>query len=175
MNALETEFLERYKALSAFCNQIYQTNTGVSDYIAEMEATTHYLAYHVMTWQEDLTALKRLRWLRNCIVHEPGPSACRKKDLETLETLYGRFLTQQDPLAIIARHRREYAAKKQMQARQRADMTFSREMNASGRTARHLPTVYERLSERQRTIIVIIVVIFVAAAFIAIMLTRHFL
>ena len=49
MNALETEFLERYKALSAFCNQIYQTNTGVSDYIAEMEATTHYLAYHVMT------------------------------------------------------------------------------------------------------------------------------
>ena len=167
MNSLENEFLDIYKLLSAFCDQAYHSETGVSDYIAEMESTKHYLAYHVPTWDQDLAALKRLRWLRNCIVHEPGPSACRRKDLETLHTFYERFLMQQDPLAILTKHRNNYAARSQMQARARADRTYSTP------STRRIPTAYDRMSEKQKNLIVALVVIVVVAAWVAIFVVRY--
>ena len=171
MNSLETEYLERYKSLSAFCNDIFQSDRGVSDYISHMELTPDHMSRQVFGWKDDYYTLKHLRWLRNRIVHDPGPSSCRKEDLDALDRLYNRFMTRQDPLAILESHKRKYALGKEMQVNRRAYGTYSQK--TSGMTARSVPPARGRMNERKKRIAAVLVAVFIIAALAAICAVKY--
>ena len=95
-------FIDSYKHLEKLCGEIMQDNRKISAYIDEMENTPRG-AYLVRGWNEDLKKLKRYRWIRNQIVHEPDcfeEEMCGPEDTLWLEAFYSRIMNQKDPLAL---------------------------------------------------------------------------
>lgn len=63
------EFLEIYKNLDELCRQILSSDRGVSEYIDEMDFDNQR-GQLVAGWERDYKQLKRMRWIRNRLVHE---------------------------------------------------------------------------------------------------------
>lgn len=63
------EFLEAYKSLDELCKQILSSDRGISEYIDEMskEQQAHLT---ISCWENDYKQLKKMRWIRNRLVHE---------------------------------------------------------------------------------------------------------
>ena len=95
------EFIDEYKHLEKLCSEIYGQQHGISQYIADMEQTSSYTAGRIQGWSSDLANLKRVRHIRNKIVHdtEEYDDAYEPEDLAFIKQFYQRILTQQDPLA----------------------------------------------------------------------------
>lgn len=64
-------FIDSYKQLEKLCGEIMGDERRVSAYIDEMTRIPNG-SYYVKEWEEDLKKLKRYRWIRNKIVHDPG-------------------------------------------------------------------------------------------------------
>lgn len=95
------EFINSYKRLEKLCNEIYDDNHGISDYIDDM-ADTLDGAYYVSNWDDDLKQLKHYRWVRNKIVHEPDcteENMCESDDSDWLDDFHNRIMNQTDPLS----------------------------------------------------------------------------
>lgn len=96
-------FMDSYKRLEKICNEIYSDDPrGVSSYIDDMSNTPSGVL-SVPTWEEDLKKLKKYRWIRNQITHEPGLSEhnmCAPSDARWLDDFHNRILNQTDPLAL---------------------------------------------------------------------------
>ncbi len=69
MNNIILEFLDAYKSLDELCKQILSSESGISEYINEM---SHDIQGHIMVdcWERDYKELKKMRWIRNQLVHE---------------------------------------------------------------------------------------------------------
>lgn len=95
------EFIDEYKHLEKLCSEIYGQQHGISQYIADMEQTSSYIAGKIPGWSSDLANLKRVRHIRNKMVHdaEEYDDAYEPEDLAFIKQFYQRILTQQDPLA----------------------------------------------------------------------------
>ena len=100
MNALEAEFLEEYKRLEGFCNDIFSGQNGVSEYIDEMKANETAYRALVPSWSTDLRMLKHLRFLRNKIAHESGNSGCTAADLKSAKEFFARLVNEEDPITV---------------------------------------------------------------------------
>lgn len=93
-------FLDSYKRLEKLCGEILNDDRRISAYIDEMLKMPRG-AYLVTGWEDDLKQLKRYRWIRNQIVHDP---ACREENMCTYEDqlwidgFYARIMEQTDPL-----------------------------------------------------------------------------
>ena len=111
------EFIDEYKHLEKLCSEIYGQQHGISQYIADMEQTSSYTAGRIQGWSSDLANLKRVRHIRNKIVHdaEEYDDAYEPEDLAFIKQFYQRILTQQDPLAS-----RKNLTKKNDQKRQKS-------------------------------------------------------
>ncbi len=102
-------FLEAYKRLEKCCGALLQNDSpggqprsGVSAYIEAMEHTPRG-GERVPGWAADYAALKRCRWLRNRIAHEPGcteETLCRPGDAAWLCAFTDRLTNAADPLAL---------------------------------------------------------------------------
>jgi len=101
MNALEIEFLDEYKMVDAICGDMYSVRSGVSEYISQMELVPVSEQYMLASWTNDYKMLKRLRGLRNCIVHDSSESMCEEADLYALKEFHFKLLNAQDPLAVL--------------------------------------------------------------------------
>lgn len=111
-------FIDSYKRLEKICGEIMGNERRVSAYIDEMARIPNG-SYYVKEWDEDLKKLKRYRWIRNKIVHDPGCSEenmCDATDTVWIDHFYSRIINQSDPLALyrkaIASHqnrRKKYA------------------------------------------------------------------
>jgi hypothetical protein len=55
---------------------------------------------HIEGWKEELSALKRLRRLRNKIAHETGKSECNKNDLQDLKKFRNKLKKRTDALSL---------------------------------------------------------------------------
>ena len=100
MTELDIEFLEEYKAVERICNDMYGVNSGVTEYITSMECADGYKTLAVARWNDMLVTLKRLRHLRNQIVHgNIGDFEVTEQDLHNLEGFHKALLNQTDPLA----------------------------------------------------------------------------
>lgn len=96
------KFFEEYKRLDKFCCDAFSCSNGVSQYIAEMERVANQGARKVPSWETDYKQIKHLRWVRNQIAHDTTSAfICENGDLELLEDLYDRFLSQNDPLSLL--------------------------------------------------------------------------
>ena len=95
-------FLDSYKHLEKLCGEMLNDSRKLSAYIDMMQCYTDGPSV-VRGWNEDLKTLKRYRWLRNRIVHEPGCSEdnmCVYGDAEWLDAFYIRVMNGTDPLTL---------------------------------------------------------------------------
>ncbi|MBR4470820.1 MAG: hypothetical protein IKS54_05835 [Erysipelotrichaceae bacterium] len=103
MNETEKELVEEYKKLDLLLKDMYQSDTGVSEYISRMELTSG--AYVVPGWEQDLKRLKHVRHIRNKIMHEEDDSLCSESDIDFVLDFYDRLMEQDDPLARLHEYR----------------------------------------------------------------------
>ena len=101
-------FMDAYKRLEKVCEEILDDERRISAYIEEMLKVPDG-AKVVPGWEEDLKQLKRYRWVRNQIVHNPDCTEnemCDSKDVRWLTQFHARIMDETDPLT------RYYAALK---------------------------------------------------------------
>ena len=97
MNEIDITFFEAYKRLDKLCMDLLSSNTGVSEYISQMEASTSGQRY-VPSWNNDYQMLKHLRWVRNQIAHDiTGGTISDEADLTMVRDFYERIFSGEDP------------------------------------------------------------------------------
>ena len=100
---LETEerLFDQYKRVDNICRDMFSSQSGISQYITEMERNPFHSRSAVPLWDEDYRRLKRVRWIRNQIAHEASATDCNENDVAWLEEFHIRLLEQRDPLALL--------------------------------------------------------------------------
>ncbi len=91
------KFIEEYKKLDNLCKDLFNTPTGITTYIENLEKIKQYGFYN------DYKTLKHYRYIRNQIVHEnyaTEENMCTKEDTKWIVNFYNRILHQNDPLAL---------------------------------------------------------------------------
>ena len=119
-------FIDSYKRLEKLCGDVMGCDRPVTAYIDEMKATPRGANY-VAGWGSDLEMLKRYRWIRNQIAHEPGcteANMCGAGDAAWIDQFYGRIMDQTDPLALY---------EKEMKRQRRADSALCAYMRIKNR------------------------------------------
>lgn len=103
MNSIILEFLEAYKSLDELCKQILSSNQGVSEYISEMsDESQGYIK--IACWKKDLNDLKRVRRIRNTLVHEPNSfqdDLISIDDIEWVKDFRSRIMESTDPFSLL--------------------------------------------------------------------------
>lgn len=97
----EERLFDEYKMVDNICRDMFSSQSGVSQYITEMEQRSFYGCSVVASWNDDYRWLKRVRWLRNKIAHDSSATDCTDKDAAWLENFHSRLLNGQDPLALL--------------------------------------------------------------------------
>ncbi|MBQ6262763.1 MAG: hypothetical protein IJK58_04535 [Clostridia bacterium] len=138
MNSIEIKYIDLYKSVDSICKDIFRNERhfndrgeevfGVSAYVETMESERYSAAPRPQDWDVWYKKLKRLRWLRNTIVHDSGTSECDEEDYDDLERFYNELINGND---ILARARRLRAA---TSARKRASAVIA-QRPAQSRTA----------------------------------------
>lgn len=106
---LETEerLFDEYKTVDKICKDKFLSQSGVNQYIAEMERNFSYGRSVISSWNDDYYKLKHMRWLRNKIAHESDATSCNWDDIAWLKEFHSRLVNRQDPLALLAKFNRE--------------------------------------------------------------------
>ena len=98
----ESDFLSLYIKVDKFIKDAYSSNEGVSEYIRQMEINCGKGYTYVQSWQTDYNELKRVRRLRNQLVHD-DVFEVEEEDYNWLEYFYNRLFTADDPMARICK------------------------------------------------------------------------
>ena len=120
-------FINSYKRLEKVCNEIYDSNHGVSAYIDDMARLTS-AAFYVFNWNDNLKQLKHYRWIRNQIAHEPNcteENMCEHGDAQWIDDFYDRIMNQNDPLAMYRKATRPQPAAKPKQQCQSPQLQYT--------------------------------------------------
>lgn len=107
MLEIEERLFDEYKIVDKICRDIFQSQSGVNQYIAEMDNNFSHGISAVPSWKDDYYRLKHIRWLRNQIAHESSVTDCNEDDAAWLETFHHRLLERQDPLALLKKSDRD--------------------------------------------------------------------
>lgn len=102
MNQLNVAFLETYKRLDKLCQELYDADKGVSNYIEDLKQQSAIGRQLIPGWDYDLNQLIILRHLRNRLTHEVGTMEqplCTQEDIKEIEMMHQRILSRTDPLA----------------------------------------------------------------------------
>lgn len=103
MSNIILEFLEAYKSLDELCKQILSSDSGISKYIDEMSNERQgYMM--VDCWEKDYKQLKKMRWIRNRLVHETNSfedNLINVEDIEWLKTFRSRIMGCTDPFSLL--------------------------------------------------------------------------
>ena len=120
-------FINSYKRLEKLCNEIYDSNHGISAYIDDMLRLTSASRY-VSSWDNDLKQLKHYRWIRNQIAHEPNcteENMCEYGDVQWIDDFYDRIMNQSDPLAMYRKATRPQPVAKSAQNHEPAQLQYT--------------------------------------------------
>ena len=120
-------FINSYKRLEKLCNEIYDSNHGVSAYIDDM-ARLASASFYVFNWNDDLKQLKHYRWIRNQIAHEPNcteENMCEYGDAQWIDDFYDRIMNQSDPLAMYRKATKPQPAAKPKQHGQSSQLQYT--------------------------------------------------
>ncbi len=128
-------FQEEYKKLDALCKDMFGGADGLSEYIRQIEALTGSERILCEDTETVYARLKKLRWLRNRLVHEVGTwdePMCDEADIQWLKNFYGRILAINDPLAVIYKAKREREAGRRLRAAGGNSVSTGRVANNDG-------------------------------------------
>ena len=160
MLAIETRLFEEYKQVDKFCRDMFSSQSGVTQYITEMERLASYGRSVIPSWNDDYHMLNHVKSLRNKIAHESGATECNENDAAWLENFHRRLLTRQDPLALLNNANRErsiYPTRREMKSNPYSDQWMYRNVD-----------LQEKKDSSDRTgaalIVLIVLIIFTAAA-----------
>ncbi len=97
------EFLDSYKQLEKLCNEIYNQNNGVSQYISDMESRSGFNTTYVPGWDRDYRRLKEIRHIRNSMVHDTTDDGTNysDEDVKFLQDFYERLMSGSDPITML--------------------------------------------------------------------------
>ncbi len=95
------DLVNAFKHVEKLCNEIYGEHHGVSLYIDDMLHTPRAMSRNIPGWDDDLKTLRRLRHVRNALVHDDVDDdiSYSDEDIEFLDEFYQRIVHRQDPLA----------------------------------------------------------------------------
>ena len=132
MNNKIMEFLETYQQLDELCRQILSSDRGISEYIDEMDYESQ--GYRIAGWENDYKRLKKMRWIRNRLVHEVNSfddNLANAEDIEWLNTFYCRIMECTDPFSLLhqAENRNSIKRKQEM----RPEIPFSTDTKTTDR------------------------------------------
>ena len=107
------EFMDAYKHLEKLYSEIYGGQYGITQYITDMEQTSSYDSRGISGWDEDLKTLKRLRYIRNKMVHDTADYDLNyeQEDIKFLKDFYQRIMNQQDPISICRKRKQDVVRK----------------------------------------------------------------
>ena len=151
MLAIEERLFDEYKKVDKFCRDMFSSQSGVTQYITEMEQKASYGRSVVQSWNDDYYTLKRVRWLRNKMAHESGVTECTELDAAWLENFHRRLLAQQDPLALLSNANRErsiYPTGREMESNPYSDQWMYRNVD-----------LQEKKDSSDRTVVALIVLV----------------
>jgi len=96
------DFLDSYKQLEKLCNEIYNQNNGVTQYISDMESKSGFNTMYIPGWDRDFRRLKEVRHIRNAMVHDATDDGKNysEDDVAFLQDFYQRIMDGSDPLAM---------------------------------------------------------------------------
>lgn len=160
MLAIEERLFDEYKQVDKLCREIFSSQSGVTQYITEMEQKASYGRSVVPSWNDDYYTLKRVRWLRNKIAHESGATECNDNDAAWLENFHRRLLARQDPLALLSNANQKHM---NYPMQRESKPIYSEQMEYRNAHLRK-----EKGSSLKRAIIVLVevlIILFVAALF----------
>lgn len=107
MENIILEFLEEYKSLDELCKQILSSDRGISTYIDEMDQESQgYIK--VDCWEKDYKRLKKMRYIRNQLVHETNSfqdDLVNIEDIEWIKTFRSRIMECKDPFSLLYQSR----------------------------------------------------------------------
>ena len=99
MQEQDNLFFEEYKRLDRLCADMYGSQTGVKDYLSDMESQASMGRYYIPSWEADYKMLKHVHWVRNQIAHNPGTYEFSEAlDSRFVNEFYSRILSGEDPL-----------------------------------------------------------------------------
>lgn len=119
-------FLKIYKNLDELCRQILSSDRGVSEYIDEMSNESQ--GYRIDGWERDYKKLKKMRWIRNRLVHETDSfedNLVNIEDIEWLHTFYRRILECTDPFSLLHQFKNINSNTGKQDKDKRPEITFS--------------------------------------------------
>lgn len=109
MDRLDMEFFDKYKDVDKFCGDMLSSDSGISEYIDQMEKTPASERRYVPSWERDYRMLKHLRYVRNQIAHANNDVISTEEDFFELNEFYDRLLNSTNygknsgsPLKILA-------------------------------------------------------------------------
>lgn len=119
------EFLKIYKKLDELCRQILSSDRGVSEYIDEMSNESQ--GYRIAGWENDYKKLKKMRWIRNRLVHETDSfedDIVNVEDIQWLHIFYCRIMECTDPFSLL--HQSENIERKTDKRKKGSEINLSR-------------------------------------------------
>ena len=103
MDDIIIKFLRAYKKLDELCKQVLGSSRGISEYIDQMQNEGED-CLKIPNWYNDLKELKRLRWMRNRLVHDADSFdvlTITREDILYLKEFRSRILECEDPFALL--------------------------------------------------------------------------
>lgn len=96
------DFLDSYKRLEKLCNEIYNQNNGVTQYISDMESKSGFNTMYMPGWDRDFRRLKEVRHIRNAMVHDVTDDGTNysEDDVAFVQDFYQRIMDGSDPLTM---------------------------------------------------------------------------
>ena len=126
MNNIESNYIDLYKSVDSICKDVFRNERhfndrgeevfGVSAYVETMGSYRYSASSRPQDWDAWYKKLKRMRWLRNTIVHDSGTSECDEEDYDDLKRFYGELMSGNDILARARRLRTASSARKRTPA-----------------------------------------------------------
>lgn len=110
MNYLNYEFLDEFKTLDNLCIDIYgrsaDNKLGVTLYLEDMDNKRFLGSYRIVGWLEDYHNLRRIRHIRNELVHSRTSlsiSMATEEDIDFVRSFRVRILNQTDPISQLSK------------------------------------------------------------------------
>lgn len=103
MDEMILKFLKAYKKLDELCKQVLSSDRGISEYIDQMQSEGENCS-KIHGWNSDLKRLKRMRWMRNQLVHDADSFdtlKVTKEDISYLKEFRSRILNCEDPFSLL--------------------------------------------------------------------------
>ena len=97
MQSIDERFMDKFKALEKICNDMFDCQSGVTEYINQLKARSDCIMENGR-WHDFYVQLRDCRDARNALVHPDDYVYIGETDIEFLDKLYQDILNRRDPL-----------------------------------------------------------------------------